>query len=308
VDPPEVGVTGSAAPRPRGERAPSLRPEPPSKLGKTISLLAGAGIIVACFLLVDARWGNLPDAPGALAGYAELMSRGILQNPLEDPYTGYWTRALELMFESLYMAWIGTLIGALISFPIAFLAARNIAPRPVVFVTRQVLNGIRAIPELIFAIAIMLPIFGFGPLAGALALGINSVGTLGKLTSEVIEGIDQGPVEAAQATGARKLQILRWSVVPQVLPEAVAFWLYRFEINIRASAVLGVLGAGGIGSILSQLFTNRLWDRIGVTLLVVIVVTVIIDQISSRVRTRIIQGPGGTVRPESMIETRSTVA
>lgn len=290
---------------PPGPPQPS-RPQPPSKLGKTVGLVLGAAAIVACVLLVDARWGELPGAPAALAGYADLMSKGVLQNPAVEPWSAYWRTALELMLESLYMAWVGTLVGALISFPLAFLAAANIAPKPVVFVTRQVLNGIRAVPELIFAIAIMLPIFGLGPLAGALALGVNSVGTLGKLTSEVIEGIDPGPVEAARSSGARQLQTLRWSVVPQVLPEAVAFWLYRFEINIRAGAVLGVLGAGGIGSILSQLFTSRLWDRIGITLIVVILVTVAIDQISAWLRTRIIQGPGGARAPETvpLVESR----
>jgi phosphonate transport system permease protein len=150
------------------------------------------------------------------------------------------------------------------------------------------LNAIRAVPELIFAIAIMLPVFGLGPLAGALALGINSVGSLGKLTSEVIESADRGPMEAAQAAGARPLGVVRSSIVPQVLPEAVAFWLYRFEVNIRASAVLGVLGAGGIGSILGELFVRRQWDRIGVTLVVIIAVTVAIDNVSARVRHRLI--------------------
>ena len=135
------------------------------------------------------------------------------------------------------------------------------------FVVRQVLNAIRAVPELVFAIVVVMPIFGLGPVTGAIALGIGSVGTLGKLTSEVIEGIDPGPVEAARASGARPLQIIRWGVLPQALPETVAFWLYRFEINIRAGAILGVVGAGGIGSLLSSLFGRRLWDRIGLTLL-----------------------------------------
>jgi phosphonate transport system permease protein len=88
---------------------------------------------------------------------------------------------------------------------------------------------------------------GLGPFAGALALGVNSTGTLGKLTSEVVEGIDQGPVEAARASGASREQMLRRGVLPQVLPEVVAFWLYRFEINLRASAILGLVGAGGGG-------------------------------------------------------------
>lgn len=275
---------------------PSSWPQPPSKTRKTIGLVLGVIVVVACVFLVDSRWSRLVEAPGILGGYLRLMTQGVLQNPFDVEYSGYWTTAFELMIESLHMAWMGTLIGAALSFPLGFLAAANVSPKPLVFFVRQVLNAIRAIPELIFAIAVMLPIFGLGPLAGALALGVGSVGTLGKLTSEVIEGIDPGPVEAARSAGARPLQILRTSVIPQALPETIAFWLYRFEINIRASAVLGVLGAGGIGSILSQLFTRRYWDRIGITLLVVIVVTVLIDLVSARVRGRIIRGAEGRER------------
>ncbi len=270
---------------------PTPRPQPPRKLGVTLGWVLGAAVFIACLYLVESRWSRLPEAPGILWRYVDLMADGVFRNPTVEPYDNYWTRSIELILESLYMAWIGTLIGALLSFPLAFLAAANVSPKPVVFVTRQILNAIRAIPELIFAIVVMLPVFGLGPLAGALALGVGSIGTLGKLTSEVIEGIDPGPVEAARAAGARPLQILRWSVVPQVLPEAVAFWLYRFEINIRAGTVLGVLGAGGIGSILSQLFARREWERIGITLVVIILVTMLVDTISARVRQRIIRGP-----------------
>ncbi|HSI91961.1 MAG TPA: phosphonate ABC transporter, permease protein PhnE [Jiangellaceae bacterium] len=266
------------------------RPTPPSKSRKTIGLILVAAAFVGAILMVDARWDRLLELPASIAGYVDLMAQGVLLNPLEDPQAGYWSTAFDLMLESLYMAWIGTVIGAFLSLPLGFLAAENVSPKPVVFVVRQILNAIRAVPELIFAIVLVMPIFGLGPLTGAIALGIGSIGTLGKLTSEVIEGIDPGPVEAARATGARPLQILRWGVLPQALPETVAFWLYRFEINIRAGAILGVVGAGGIGSILSSLFGRRLWDRIGLTLLVVIVVTVIIDNISARVRQRIIAG------------------
>ena len=195
------------------------------------------------------------------------------------------------MIESIHMAWIGTLIGAVFSLPLAFLAAENVSPKPVVFVTRQVLNAIRAVPELVLAIIVMLPIFGLGPVAGTMALGVHSIGTLGKLTSEVIEGAEPGPVEAAVASGARPFQILRSATVPQVMPEIVAFWLYRFEINIRAGAVLGVLGAGGIGSLLSSILSRRLWERAGITLLVIILVTVLVDALSARLRSRIIGGP-----------------
>lgn len=266
------------------------RPKPPSKTRKTIGLLVTLGVILFAIYQVDARWSRFPQLFTESPQYIALMSQAIFSNPLADPTQNYWTRAFQAMFESLQMAWIGTLIGAALSFPISFLAASNIAPAPIVFVVRQILNVIRAIPELIIAVAVMMPIFGFGPLAGAIALGVGSVGTLGKLSSEVIESISRGPVEAVEAGGARGVQVLRWAVVPQVLPEIVAFWLYRFEINIRAGAILGILGAGGVGSLLSQLFNVRAWDRIGITLFVIIAVTIVVDQISARVRTRIISG------------------
>lgn len=274
----------------------SARPKAPSKARTTIGMIVVGLVVIFAVSQIDARWERLPELVTVLPRYVGLMLEGILQNPFAEPASGYWSSAIDYTMESLQMAWIGTLIGAVISFPISFLAARNIAPLGVVLVVRQILNAIRAVPELILAIALMMPIFGFGPLAGALALGVGAVGTLGKLSSEAIEGIDPGPVEAAKAVGATKMQVLRWGVLPQALPEIVAFWLYRFEINIRASAILGVLGAGGVGSILKQLFDKREWERIGVTLLVIILVTVVVDQVSAAVRHRIISGGGPTSR------------
>jgi phosphonate transport system permease protein len=253
--------------------------------------VAGAVVLVGCFVLIESRWSRLLDLP-ILADYVALMGQGVADNPFaNETIAGYWTNAFALMIESLQMAWLGTIIGAVLSLPMGFLAARNVSPPAVVAVVRGVLNGIRAVPELIWAIMIMLPIFGLGPLSGTLALGINSIGTLGKLTSEVIEGIDTGPVEAARSTGARSVQILRWGTLPQVLPEVVAFWLYRFEINIRAGAILGVVGAGGIGSLLASVIGRRLWERAGILLLVIILVTIAVDLISARLRARIIAGP-----------------
>ena len=145
-------------------------------------------------------------------------------------------------------------------------------------------------PELILAIVVFVPIAGLGAMAGALAIGIHSIGTLGKLTYEAIESIDAGPVEASRAVGASRIAQQRWGVIPQVLPEIVAFWLYRFEINVRAAAVLGIVGAGGIGALLANTLTYRRWDKAGMTVLVVIVATIAIDQASGWVRRRIIEG------------------
>ena len=281
------------AARPKRPAGP-VRPTPPDKTRKTLAMLALAIAILVCFWLVESRWSRLPELPANFWRYLGFMGEGVFTNPLaDDTVGGYWTNAMALMIESLHMAWIGTIIGAIFSLPMGFLAARNVSPRWVVGIARAILNAIRAIPELIWAIMIMLPIFGLGPVAGAMALGINSIGTLGKLTSEVIEGVDPGPVEAARASGARQLQILRWGTLPQVMPEVVAFWLYRFEINIRAGAILGVVAAGGIGSLLSSVLGRRLWERAGIMLTVIVLVTIVVDLISASLRRRIIAGPGG---------------
>lgn len=198
-------------------------------------------------------------------------------------------RALPKVMESLWIAWIGTTMGAAFSFFLAFAAAGNVASTSLSVGTRQVLNAIRAIPELLVAM-VLIPITGLGAWTGALALGIHSIGTLGKLSSEMIEGSDPGPVEAVAAVGGTGLQRIRFGLVPQVMPNIVAFWLYRFEINIRASAVLGVVGAGGIGAELVAQIRFRDFARAGTVLFLTIAVVLVIDTISARVRRRIVSG------------------
>lgn len=198
-------------------------------------------------------------------------------------------RALPKVMESVFIAWIGTMIGAFFSFPLAFLAAKNVSPTAVNTFVRQILNAIRAVPELLVAM-ILIPVTGLGAWTGTLALGLHSIGTLGKLSSEVIEGIDEGPVEAVAAAGGGAISRMRFAVVPQVMPNIVAYWLYRFEINIRASAVLGVVGAGGIGAEIYQQLSFRDFGRAGTVLFLTIVTVLAVDTVSARVRRRIISG------------------
>ena len=195
------------------------------------------------------------------------------------------------VFESVHIAWIGTLIGALFSLPLAFLAAGNVAPAWVRAPVRQLFNVIRAVPELILAV-ILIPITGLGPWAGALAIGVHSVGTLGKWATEAIEGINDGPLEAVAATGGRWASEMRWGVLPQILPVVTSQWLFRFEINVRASAVLGMIGAGGVGSELVSQLVFRNFPAVGAVLAMTIVVVLTIDTVSAAVRRRIIQGAG----------------
>ncbi|MCC6619227.1 MAG: phosphonate ABC transporter, permease protein PhnE [Chloroflexi bacterium] len=269
------------------------RPIRPSHAKRDMALLGVALVVVWAAVTVSIDPLKALELPG---GIGLVFYKMFLE---EGPDWSYLPKATSGMVESLQMAWIGTAIGALLSLPLGFFGAKNVSSGLASNIMRQILNAIRAFPEIILAIAIMIPLAGLGPVAGALALGLHSVGTLGKLTAEVIEGIDPGPVEAARASGARPIQIQRWGVLPQVLPEIVAFWLYRFEINIRAGAVLGVVGAGGIGFSLQQTLAFHRYPLAGTAIIVVVVATIVVDTASGWVRRRIIEGAGGRSAVES---------
>ncbi|MCA1588214.1 MAG: phosphonate ABC transporter, permease protein PhnE [Chloroflexi bacterium] len=282
------------------------RPEPPSHAKRNLALVGVALLLGWAAVTVDVDYASIPELPGGLGRifYEMFLAEG--------PEWSYLGPAIEAMLESLQIAWVGTVIGAVISLPLGFFGAKNVSSGLASNVMRQTLNAIRAFPEIVLAIAIFIPIAGLGPVAGALAIGLHSVGTLGKLTAEVVEGIDPGPVEAARAVGGRPLQVQRWGVLPQVLPEIIAFWLYRFEINIRAAAVLGVVGAGGIGFVLSQAISFGRFPRAGMIILVVVVATIAVDVLSGSVRQRIISGAGAkrvrgdVVEQPEMLETAAS--
>lgn len=248
-------------------------------------------IAISLVVIVIALWGALGlnvDADRLLAAPSRVWSVMVrLAQPDLSPEA--IQRALPKVMESFYIAWIGTIIGALFSFPLAFLAAKNVSRGVVNNVVRQILNAIRAVPEVLVAM-VLIPVTGLGPWTGTLALGIHSIGTLGKLSSEVIEGIDPGPVEAVAAVGGGRFTQMRFGVVPQVMPNIVAYWLYRFEINIRASAVLGIIGAGGIGAELIAQLRFRDFARAGTVLFLTVITVIVVDMISARVRRRIISG------------------
>jgi len=206
-----------------------------------------------------------------------------------DLSTEMITRVFIKLEETIWIAWVGTIIGIIFSIPLGFLASSNLFPNFVWGPFKSLLVIIRAIPELIIAY-VLIPITGLGALTGTLAIGIGSIGTLGKWQSELSEEVDFGQREAVIATGATSVVESRWAVLPQVLPSLLSFYLYRFEINIRASAILGLIGAGGIGAELLGQFQYRDFPRAGTVVLFTVLVVVIIDEISSRIRSKIIEG------------------
>lgn len=262
----------------------TVRPQRPIRPRVVRWLIVGAILIPVLWsvLGLEISWEQLRSAPSDIWDvFRQMVPPDMSPEAVQ--------RALPKIMESLWIAWVGTIIGAFFSFFLAFAAATNVAPLWLSTAVRQVLNAIRAVPELLVAM-VLIPVTGLGPWTGTLALGIHSIGTLGKLSSEVIEGSDAGPVEAISAAGGTKAQEMRFGVIPQVMPNIVAYWLYRFEINIRASAVLGVVGAGGIGAELVAQLRFRDFARAGTVLFLTIAVVLVIDSISARVRRRIISG------------------
>lgn len=193
---------------------------------------------------------------------------------------------LGFMMETVAIAYAGTLIGSILAIPVGFLAAANVANHLSV-VGKSILNAIRAFPEIMFAI-IFVSAVGMGPFAGVLAIGINSIGMLGKLYSEVIESIDMEVVGALKATGANRVQVMWFGILPQVIPEFSSYALYRYEIDVRSSSVLGIVGAGGIGAPIILASNQRNWEAVGMMLIIIIVTVTIIDIVSSSIRRRLV--------------------
>lgn len=195
---------------------------------------------------------------------------------------------LRGLLDTLAIAFLGTFVTAVLTVPFAFWAATNMSRFKVVSGSGKfVLSVIRVFPEIVMAI-LFIKAVGPGAFAGVLALGLHSIGMLGKLFAEAIENMDLGPTEALTASGANRIQTLWFAVLPQVLPEFASFTLYRFEINVRSAAILGIIGAGGIGTPLIFALNARGWDRVGIILLGIIVMVTVIDIISGYIRKKLV--------------------
>ena len=190
--------------------------------------------------------------------------------------------------ETVQVAIWGTTLAVILALPLGFLAAKNVSFHPILYnASRLILNAQRSISELVFAL-IFVAAVGLGPFPGVLALAVHSAGQLGKFYAEAIENIDPGPVEALESTGAHKFQTLIFSVVPQILPEFVTYTLYRWEVNVRAATVLGLVGAGGIGFELIKSMRLFNYQETAMILIMILITVIIIDYISSRIRGFII--------------------
>ena len=190
--------------------------------------------------------------------------------------------------ETVQIAVWGTLIAVVLSLPLALLGARNTTPHPLVFhATRLFLNALRAINELVFAL-IFVAAVGLGPFAGVLAIALHATWMLAKFCAEEIEGVDRGPVEAMQATGAGRLQVILFAMIPQALPAFVSYSIYRFDVSIRAATILGLVGAGGLGFSLIKTMKLFKYHETATCILVIFLLVFVSDWICAKVRARIL--------------------
>jgi phosphonate transport system permease protein len=212
--------------------------------------------------------------------------------------TGYW------ILETFAMSFLGTILAVLIAFSLVFLSSRNLMFTGLLFemerhrpwvralrttlylIAKATLNLLRTVPHLVWALILVFAI-GLGPFPGMLALGIHTGGVLGRLFGEVIENVETQPIEALQATGASRLQILFYGILPQVLPECVAYTLYRWEVNIREAVILGYVGAGGLGQQIQIAISLFLEHRLLTLIIAIYLIVTAVDALSASLRSRI---------------------
>jgi phosphonate transport system permease protein len=263
------------AARPRRWRKPPFIASPWARY----ALYGGAlAYLLLAMSTVPINWTR---AYQGLARSAVLLS-GFLQ----PDFLARWNEIYIGTMESLAITVVSTLFGILMSVPIALGAARNVAPLPVYLVCRGIVAVARAFQEVILAI-FFVAMFGFGPFAGVVTLSFATIGFLAKLLAEDIEDIDRDQVEAIRATGASWFQLMNYAVQPQVMARFIGLSLYRLDINFRESAVIGIVGAGGIGATLNTALGRYEYDVAGAILLVIIGIVLAVEYSSGFIRRRL---------------------
>jgi phosphonate transport system permease protein len=260
--------------------APMTRPTPPRA-----SWLVPAGVLL--FIAVTA-WAAIGIEFDPLEILEGLGGADRILGQLLAPNWSFLPNTLGPMLETFQMAVIASAIGCSLALPLAFIASRVTTPNAFAYrLDRSVLNVIRAIPDILYAL-IFVSALSIGPLAGILALVLFNIGVVAKLLSETVDGVEMGPIEAARAGGANAAQAIGSAVLPQVMPNYVAYALYTFELNIRASTVIGIVGAGGIGNVLNTQLKFFAYSNVSVVIIELFVFVFFIELISIALRRRLV--------------------
>ena len=263
----------------------------------SLIVLIFIGVILSS-KIIDINGSNLLNGMPRLGDYISQILPSIEINKLflsskDQGSIAYWyfnlPKYLKLLFETFNMALLATILGSSLALFLSFLAAKNTSPNSLLFFTiRRMLEFFRGVPEIIFAI-LFVWVLGIGPLAGIIAMTIHTTGSLGKLFSEVHENSNNKPIEALKASGGNWLSEMKFGLLPQVLPNLISYALLRFEINIRASTILGFVGAGGIGQELYLVINFNYYEEVSAIILLIILTVISIDLLSGYLRKNVIR-------------------
>ncbi len=260
-----------------------ISPAVAEMLAKEKKLITTTRIIFLLIAIIILIFSYLQSEINFLILFQRTDNMGEYIQSYFPPDFSDWKIYLEDTIITISMGLWGTIMAVIAAVPFSMMASENISPVWIVQPMRRILDAMRAINEMVFALIFVVAV-GLGPFAGVLALFVHTAGTLGKLFSEAVESIEPGPVEGIRATGANKIQEILFGVIPQVMPLWTSFVLYRFESNVRSASVLGIVGAGGIGVSLYQSFGGFQYQKVCAILIILIVATSFIDLLSSKVR------------------------
>lgn len=241
-------------------------------------------LIVGFLILLSLLQSGLLNGQRLAEG---LPAIGVMVTEMIPPDFTRWQRWVSPMIDTLTMSIAGTFLAIIFSLPLAFIAAKNSAPNGIVYqASRMLLNILRSIPELIMGI-IFVAAVGFGMLPGVLALGLHSIGMIGKFFAEAVEHSHTGPIEAVQAVGGSRIQVITHGILPQVFPKFLDVAMYRWEYNFRASTVMGMVGAGGIGTELMGSLRLIDYPQVAAILLVILAAVTAVDALSNYARSKL---------------------
>ncbi len=253
-----------------------------SKTKRTTTMILGSVILLYALAVVQTE-----AYPGKIINGLPIALDFVI-NDLFPPNFAYYKTAGVRLLETWNIALLSTTLAFIFCLPLSFLASANVNKNKFVYnIVRFVLNILRTIPELILAV-ILVGVMGLGALSGIGALFLFSLGVLAKLISETIEAVDPRPLEAIEASGGNMIQVIWYGVMPQILPQYASYTLYVLEINVRASIILGFVGAGGIGLILKQQLNIFNYNNVSMIILMTFLAVTIIDFVSNRIRERLL--------------------
>lgn len=263
---------------------PTVVPQAPKRAmaSWSVDLLVWGGfaiILIAAFETVD-----LPNVMNLFSNSENMKNYG---RDFLNPDFSNWRALVGQMWLTVQIALWGTFLAVFLAVPLSLMASRNLSPAWLVWPVRRVMDLLRSIPDLVIGTLFIVAV-GLGPLAGVLAIALNTAGVLAKLFSEAVESIDKGPIEGVKATGAGRMHEIVWGVLPQVAPLWTSFALYRFESNSRAATVLGLIGAGGIGQVLFESLQAFDYRSVSMIAIIIVVAVTLIDMLSQIMRKRLL--------------------